>query len=138
MTLIKIIFSSRQVFIEFERIYRLTRSFTKSVGLTLEVQLIRSEAELVAHHGTSLKIQQTRSGLWISWPKAIHQSNELNEHPRLDSVFFPDSQGVWFTRGDYSEVHKPRKLELLSNYYKENNLKASEMLQFYCIPPSKN
>jgi len=139
MTLIKLVFSSEpHVIIDFKRIYRLTWSVYKSVGLTLEIQLIRSEAEIVASLGSSLKIQQTSSGLWISWPKAIQQSSELNEHPRLDSVYFPDSQGVWFTRGDYSEVHKPRKLELLSSYYKENNLKAREMLQIYCIPPSKN
>jgi hypothetical protein len=115
----------------------LTRNIFSSARLIPELVLVRSEAEMLALQGSNLKIQQTTSSLWLSWPESIHQSNKLKEHPKLDIVHFPDVEGVWFTRSDYSEVNKPLQLSLLSNYYKRDKIKTIKLIQIFCGPDSR-
>jgi len=122
---------------EYRRTVSVTRNIFSSARLITELVLVRSEAEMLALQGTNLKIQQTTSGLWLSWPESIHQSNKLKESPKLDSVHFPDVEGVWFTRSDYSQVNKPLQLSSLSSYYKRNKIKTIKLVQIFCGPDSR-
>jgi len=135
---IKLLFTSNfNVSSEYKKIFRITRSIFTSARLIPDLELIRSEATILSHQSETLKLQQTRVGLWISWPESLDQSSPLKEHPRLDNVHFPDTHGVWFTRSDFSEVNKPQQLRYLSRYYKRNKIKALNLIQIYCEPLSR-
>ena len=138
MKFLRILLSPKSYMInEYRRTVSVTRNIFSSARLIPELVLVRSEAEMLALQGTNLKIQQRTSGLWLSWPESIHQSNRLKEHPKLDSVHFPEVEGVWFTRSDYSEVNKPLQLSSLSSYYKKNKIKTIELIQIFCGPDSR-
>jgi hypothetical protein len=138
MKFFKILLSSKfYISNEYRRTLSVTRNIFSSARLIPELVQVRSEAEMLALQGSNLKIQQTTSSLWLSWPESIHQSNKLKEHPKLDSVHFPDVEGVWFTRSDYSEVNKPLQLSSLSNYYKRNKIKTIKLIQIFCGPDTR-
>jgi hypothetical protein len=138
MNFIKLLLTSNfNVSSEYKKIFRITRSIFTSARLIPDLELIRSEALILSHQSETLKLHQTQVGLWVSWPQSLDQISTLKEYPKLDGVLFPDTQGVWFTRSDFSEVNKPQQLRSLSRYYKRNKIKALNLIQIYCGPFSR-
>ena len=129
--------SNFQIRREHKRVFSITRRIFLSARLIPELELIRSEAELISNQGATLKFLENNSSLWLSWPESIQQGSKLKEHPKLDSVHFSDAQGVWITRSDFSEVNKPLKLMVLSKYLKRNRLKTVNLIEIYCGPLAK-
>jgi hypothetical protein len=135
ITFICILFSSEMKFSDrIRQIHGVTNNFSKSLRLILELEFIRAEVQLLAIQGCKLSIYSYNSAIWLSWPEMLHRQNSLKAHPKLDGYLFPNSQGVWFTRSDFSEVNKPLRLSSLSNYYKKNKVKTLELLQLFTNP----
>lgn len=119
---------------EYKEIFKVTRRIFISFRLIPELEFIRSEAKIISNQGVTLKLHETNAGLWISWPESIHQDSKLKASPKLDGIFFPDHQGVWFTRSDFSEVNKPLQLRYFSKYYKRDKIRTLSLIQIYCGP----
>jgi hypothetical protein len=119
---------------EFKKIFTVTRSVLKSTRLIPELEFIRTEAQNLAVQGCNLVVFETDSGVWLSWPESIQSNNQLKMHPRLDALHFPNSEGVWLTRSDFSEINKPVHLITLSSYFKKNPLKAIKLIQIFSVP----
>ena len=117
---------------EFKKTFAVTKSFITSTRLIPELEFVKAEAQSLALENCNLSVRQTNSGLWVSWPESLQEDNFLKEHPKLDSLQFPGSEGVWFTRSDYSETHKPVHLSSLSSYYKKNKQKTIKLIQIFC------
>jgi hypothetical protein len=126
--------SNSNVSKDYKVIFRITRRIFISAKLITDLEILRSEAKIVSYQGETLKILHGNASFWISWPESLDQSNPLKEHPRLDSIYFPEASGVWFTRSDFSEVNKPQQLKSLSRYYKRNKDKTLSLIQIYCGP----
>jgi len=122
---------------QYKEIFKVTRRIFISFRLKPEVELIRSEAKILSNQGCTLQLYETKAGLWISWPEAIHPGSKLKASPKLDGIYFPDQQGVWFTRSDFSEVHKPLRLNSFSKYYKRSKIRSLSLIQIYCGPSEK-
>ncbi len=118
--------------IEFKQTFQITRRIIKSLTLLEDLNLIKFEAEQLLSHGDTLSLNETNSGIWISWPGALEQTNYLKKHPYLDAFLFPNSSGVWLTRSDFSEIGEPRRLNSLSKYYKSNKKKTIQLIHLFC------
>lgn len=135
MKLLRILLSfNLQLSNEFKKIFTVTRSVLKSTQLIPELEFIRTEAQNLAVQGCSLAVFETHSGVWITWPESLQSKNQLKLHPRLDALHFPNSEGVWLTRSDFSEINKPVHLITLSGYYKKNPVKAIKLIQSFSVP----
>lgn len=130
--LYRILFSVNfQLKSEFKKTFFITKSVFTSSRLIPDLEFIKTEAQYLVPLNCNLSITQTNSGIWISWPESLREDSFLKEHPRLDALHFHDSKGVWFTRSDYSEVHKPIYLSSLSKYYAKDQQKTLKLIQIF-------
>jgi len=117
---------------EFKKTFIVTKSIFTSARLISELEFIKVEAQNLALQNCILSITQTNSGIWISWPESLREDSFLKEHPRLDGLHFRESEGVWFTRSDFSEIHKPISLSSLSKYYAKDKQKTIKLIKIFC------
>jgi hypothetical protein len=135
VTFFRLIFSSKvELRKHFGQIHFVTKSLSRSLRLIIELEFIRAEAENLALQGCSLSIHECSSSIWLSWPEVLDRQHILKKHPKLDGYFFPESQGIWLTRSDFSEVSKPLRLNSLSNYYVKSKTNTLELLHLFISP----
>ena len=116
---------------EFKGVLIITRNLLESIHLIPELLIIKHEAKLLERQGLQLRYQESMQSVWITWPESPFRNSNLLSHPRLDSYQYPESRGVWFTRGDYSETSNPQNLLRLSRYYLKDKQKFRKILRIY-------
>ena len=116
---------------EFKDLLLITRNLIECSRLIPELILIKHEATILKGNGLQLSYQESGQSVWITWPESPFRNRYLTSHPKLDPSHYPESKGVWLTRGDYSEISRPQNLIQLSRYRLKNEEKSRAILRIY-------
>jgi hypothetical protein len=127
-----LIFSDSNNLRDFHFIMKHIRSASVSYQILSELTYLQNESQILVNLGARLSMAQTQDALWISWPEAIERESRLKNHPFLDYYKFLDSEGVWFTRSDFSEVSAPLEMKNLSKCYLKNKAVTKELIEYFC------
>ena len=126
------IFSDSKARRELKLIFKYTRRPIIASQILPELQKLRNESQVIGDLGFRLSTVQTKHAFWISWQEKLSQDSRLKNHPFLDYYKFPEANGVWFTRSDFSEKSTPLKLEYLSKYYIKNKGECKKLIAMFC------
>jgi hypothetical protein len=116
---------------EFKDLFLITRSLIECFKLIPELIIIKHEETLLKENGLRLRYQESEHSVWITWPESPFRNEYLTGHPKLDPCHYPESKGVWLTRGDYSEISRPQNLIQLSRYHFKSEEKSRAILRIY-------
>lgn len=129
---LRILFSSKSdLKRDFFKSMQITKSIFHSLVILPELLLVKEEALNLSFQGYSISLEKLPNSVWLSWPDRIEPQSQLKAHPHLNAFHFPDFEGIWLTRSDYSTTSKPIELKYLSEFYKREGVKTLKLIEMF-------